>query len=56
MDRDRQGLLDYYAVGLSLDGHPMQTVREKLEAGGAVSSRELQVGEGWFVHRAHQFR
>ena len=41
MDRDRQVLLDYYAVGLSLDGHPMQTVRAKLEAGGAVSSRDL---------------
>jgi error-prone DNA polymerase len=41
VDRDRQVLLDYYAVGLSLDGHPMQTVRAKLETGGAVSSRDL---------------
>ncbi|MGH7688671.1 MAG: DNA polymerase III subunit alpha [Gemmatimonadaceae bacterium] len=41
VDRDRQVLLDYYAVGLSLDGHPMQTVRAKLKAGGAVSSRDL---------------
>ncbi len=41
VDRDRQVLLDYYAVGLSLDGHPMQTVRARLEAGGAVTSRDL---------------
>ena len=41
VDRDRQVLLDYYAVGLSLDGHPMQTVREKLRAGGAVTSQDL---------------
>ena len=41
VDRDRQVLLDYYAVGLSLDGHPMQTVRAKLDAGGAVSSKDL---------------
>lgn len=41
MDRDRQVLLDYYAVGLSLDGHPMQIVRTRLTQGGAVSSRDL---------------
>lgn len=41
VDRDRQVLLDYYAVGLSLDGHPMQAVRQKLGAGGAVSSKDL---------------
>ena len=41
MDRDRQVLLDYYAIGLSLDGHPMQVARARLEAGGAVSSRDL---------------
>ena len=41
VDRDRQVLLDYYAVGLSLDGHPMQVARARLEAGGAVSSKDL---------------
>jgi error-prone DNA polymerase len=41
LDRDRLVLLDYYAVGLSLAGHPMQSVRERLRAGGAVSSRDL---------------
>jgi error-prone DNA polymerase len=45
VDRDRQVLLDYYAVGLSLDGHPMQAVRQKLTAGGAVSSRDLAAME-----------
>jgi error-prone DNA polymerase len=42
LDADRLVLLDYYAAGLSLNGHPMQLAREKLERGGAVSSRDLQ--------------
>jgi error-prone DNA polymerase len=42
MDHDRTVLLDYYAVGLSLSGHPMQAARERLERGGAVTSRDLE--------------
>jgi error-prone DNA polymerase len=34
--------LDYAAVGISLAGHPMQTIRERLRAGGALDSRELE--------------
>jgi error-prone DNA polymerase len=41
MDADRMVLLDYYATGLSLAGHPMQLARERLSRGGAVASRDL---------------
>jgi error-prone DNA polymerase len=33
--------LDYFATGLSLNGHPMEQVRNRLRAGGALDSREL---------------
>jgi error-prone DNA polymerase len=42
LDRDRLVLLDYYAVGLSLNGHPMEAGRERLRAAGAVSSADLE--------------
>jgi error-prone DNA polymerase len=42
LDRDRLVLLDYYAVGLSLNGHPMEAGRDRLRAAGAVSSAELE--------------
>ena len=34
--------LDYHAVGMSIYGHPMQALRERLAAGGAIDSRQLE--------------
>ena len=34
--------LDYSTVGASIHGHPMQSVRERLRAWGALDSRDLQ--------------
>jgi error-prone DNA polymerase len=42
MDRDRLVLLDYYATGMSLAGHPVERVREQLRRWGAVDSRDLE--------------
>jgi error-prone DNA polymerase len=33
--------LDYDAVGMSVYGHPMSTVRDRVQRGGALDSREL---------------
>jgi error-prone DNA polymerase len=40
--RERRILIDYHAMGLSLDGHPMELVRERLQRGGAIDSRDLE--------------
>jgi error-prone DNA polymerase len=40
--RERRILIDYRAMGLSLEGHPMELVRERLQRGGAVDSRDLE--------------
>jgi error-prone DNA polymerase len=40
--RKRRILIDYHAMGLSLEGHPMELVRERLQRGGAVDSRDLE--------------
>jgi error-prone DNA polymerase len=42
MSNDRLVLLDYHAVGLSLNGHPMDAARDRLRRGGAVDSRDLE--------------
>ena len=42
ISNDRLVLLDYNAVGLSLNGHPMDPARERLKRGGAVDSRDLE--------------
>ena len=34
--------LDYHALGMSLTGHPMESVRERLSRGGAIDSRALE--------------
>jgi error-prone DNA polymerase len=39
---DRLVLLDYNAVGLSLNGHPMDPARARLKKGGAVDSRDIE--------------
>jgi error-prone DNA polymerase len=40
--RERRILIDYHAMGLSLEGHPMELVRERLLRGGAIDSRDLE--------------
>jgi error-prone DNA polymerase len=42
MSNDRLVLLDYSAVGLSLNGHPMDAARARLKKGGAVDSRDIE--------------
>jgi error-prone DNA polymerase len=42
LSNDRLVLLDYHAVGLSLNGHPMDAARERLKRGGALDSRDLE--------------
>jgi error-prone DNA polymerase len=42
IDRDRLVHLDYHAVGMSIYGHPMEFVRESLQRGGAIDSKELE--------------
>jgi error-prone DNA polymerase len=39
--RQQLVFLDYHAVGMSIHGHPMESAREKLSAGGAIDSRAL---------------
>jgi error-prone DNA polymerase len=41
IDRDQLVFLDYHAVGMSIYGHPMESVREALRNGGAIDSRQL---------------
>ncbi|MEJ7761063.1 MAG: error-prone DNA polymerase [Gemmatimonadaceae bacterium] len=38
--------LDYFATGVSLNGHPMQHVRERLRLAGVVDSRGMRVMRG----------
>jgi len=45
LDRDELIFLDYAATGVSLHGHPMQRVRERLAAAGALDSRQLAVAK-----------
>ena len=39
--REQLVFLDYHAVGMSIYGHPMETVREQLKKGGAIDSVEF---------------
>src|SRR5262249_17463791 len=41
ISRDQLIHLDYHAVGMSIYGHPMEALRERLAAGGAIDSRRL---------------
>jgi error-prone DNA polymerase len=48
VSRDELIYLDYFATGMSLNGHPMERARERLNRGGAIDSkalRELKGGE-----------
>jgi error-prone DNA polymerase len=40
--RDQLVFLDYHAVGMSIYGHPMESVRERLARGGAIDSLQLE--------------
>ena len=40
--RDQLVFLDYHAVGMSIYGHPMESVRERLARDGAIDSRQLE--------------
>jgi error-prone DNA polymerase len=42
LDREQLVFMDYHAVGMSIYGHPMESVREKLVAGGAIDSKQLE--------------
>lgn len=42
LDHDRLVLLDYYAVGLSLNGHPMDAARARLSERGVKHSKDLE--------------
>jgi error-prone DNA polymerase len=46
LTNDRLVLIDYHAVGLSLNGHPMEVARERLRRGGALDSRDLESTPG----------
>lgn len=41
LDREQLVFLDYHAVGMSIHGHPMESVRERLSRGGAIDTRQL---------------
>ena len=51
LTRDELIFLDYFSVGISVSGHPMEHLREKLRAAGALDSRELEQLDGgeWIV-------
>jgi error-prone DNA polymerase len=42
INREQLVFLDYHAVGMSIYGHPMESVREALRSGGAIDSKELE--------------
>jgi len=46
LTRDELIFLDYFSVGVSVNGHPMEHMREKLRASGALDSRDLLVLRG----------
>ena len=46
LTRDELIFLDYFSVGISVSGHPMEHLRGKLRAAGALDSRELERLEG----------
>jgi error-prone DNA polymerase len=42
LDRTELIYLDYHAVGMTLNGHPMERARARLRRGGAVDSEDLK--------------
>jgi error-prone DNA polymerase len=46
LTRDELIFLDYFSVGISVSGHPMEHLRPKLREAGALDSRELEQLDG----------
>ncbi|MFL5489030.1 MAG: error-prone DNA polymerase, partial [Gemmatimonadaceae bacterium] len=46
LTRDELIFLDYFSVGISVSGHPMEHLREKLRKAGALDSKQLEKLEG----------
>ncbi|MGH7602892.1 MAG: DNA polymerase III subunit alpha [Gemmatimonadaceae bacterium] len=46
LTRDELIFLDYFSVGISVSGHPMEHLRGKLREAGALDSKELEKLEG----------
>jgi error-prone DNA polymerase len=42
LTRDELIFLDYFSVGICVDGHPMEHLREKLRGEGVLDSRQLE--------------
>jgi error-prone DNA polymerase len=42
LTRDELIFLDYFSVGISVSGHPMEHLREKLRSEGVLDSRQLE--------------
>jgi error-prone DNA polymerase len=42
LTRDELIFLDYFSVGISVSGHPMEHLREKLRSQGVLDSRQLE--------------
>jgi len=51
LTRDELIFLDYFSVGISVSGHPMEHMREKLRQAGVLDSRQLEElkGEEWIT-------
>ncbi|MFL5557761.1 MAG: error-prone DNA polymerase, partial [Gemmatimonadaceae bacterium] len=46
LTRDELIFLDYFSVGISVSGHPMEHLREKLRKAGVLDSKQLEKLEG----------
>jgi error-prone DNA polymerase len=46
LTRDELIFLDYFSVGISVDGHPMEHLREKLRHAGVLDSKQLEKLKG----------
>ncbi|HEV7389763.1 MAG TPA: error-prone DNA polymerase, partial [Gemmatimonadaceae bacterium] len=46
LSRDELIFLDYFSVGISVDGHPMEHLRQKLRHAGVLDSKQLEKLKG----------
>src|SRR5258706_15672712 len=46
LTRDELIFLDYFSVGISVSGHPMEHLREKMRNAGVLDSRQLEQLKG----------
>src|SRR5438045_1754005 len=47
LDKTELIYLDYFATGVSINGHPMQHMRERLRRAGVVDGQGLRKLRGW---------